>query len=773
MNRALCLALLSLAAIVLMLASASSWAIARAQGAALSGSSGGSGSHKGPQATPTTCSTITYVFTSTDVPIHFACPLTPGNSIINITGTLGLITDVDVVNVDISFPDISSLKLYLFHTFEPSPFSLLADTPCDGQGSHNFPDISFDSAAQWPIGHDCPPVAGMSYQPADPLPGSLAGQAANGAWSLHVGCDTGTSGEGTINSWGLRIATSSCPVGTPQPTASPTHTRTPSPTTSGTVTVTPTACPDGNWHLDTPLPEPFMGAAVAAVGNDLYVAGGLHGDQGTYLVHKYSGSGSWTRVADLPNHLWDAAVASDGANLYVIGGYTDTNLDGITSSTYAYNPATNTWSGKAQLPYLGGYGGGLAAASAVYMNGQIHVIGGCLKPDCKLKNTHLLTYDIANNRWSQNDDHTYCAGSSLDFSCERAGAAAWAVDGYIYVAGGLWNIGGTCDPEDDDCERTSFSAARYHPDPADPYWPQHPELIANLPRTIWGAASVVLNGRPYLLGGVINGYDTVSNRVLSYDTATNSWTSESNLNVATFRQQAAVQSGKIYVAGGSIGGFTATDRVEHYDLLFRDVPPGSTFYPFARCLACGGILTGYSDGTFRPTNPMTRGQLAKIVSNAAGFSDPVSGQTFEDAPPGSPFYEYVERLASRSIVGGYRCGGEGEPCVPPANRPYFRPSSEVSRGQASKLVATAAGFLEPVSGQTFEDIPSGSTFYAYIERLASRSIVGGYRCGGEGEPCVSPDDRSYFRAGNYVTRGQAAKIVSITFFPDCNAVSQP
>ena len=57
-------------------------------------------------------------------------------------------------------------------------------------------------------------------------------------------------------------------------------------------------------------------------------------------------------------------------------------------------------------------------------------------------------------------------------------------------------------------------------------------------------------------------------------------------------------------------------------IQFSDVPEGSTFYVYVRCLACRGIVSGYGDGTFRPNNNVTRGQLSKIVSNAAGFGIP-------------------------------------------------------------------------------------------------------------------------------------------------------
>ncbi|MEO8285878.1 MAG: S-layer homology domain-containing protein [Chloroflexota bacterium] len=201
------------------------------------------------------------------------------------------------------------------------------------------------------------------------------------------------------------------------------------------------------------------------------------------------------------------------------------------------------------------------------------------------------------------------------------------------------------------------------------------------------------------------------------------------------------------------------------DIEFIDVPVGSTFYPMIKCLACNGVFNGYPDGTFRPNNSVTRGQIAKIVSNAAGFIDPVSGQTFEDVLPGSTFYTYTERLASRSIMSGYPCGSPGEPCGS-GNLPYFRPNGNATRGQIAKIVSNAAGFTDPASGQTFEDVLPGSTFYDFIERLASRGIMGGYPCGSPGEPC-GPGNLPYFRPNTNASRGQTAKIVSGTFFPEC------
>jgi hypothetical protein len=202
-----------------------------------------------------------------------------------------------------------------------------------------------------------------------------------------------------------------------------------------------------------------------------------------------------------------------------------------------------------------------------------------------------------------------------------------------------------------------------------------------------------------------------------------------------------------------------------------DVPPGSTFYPYIHCLACMGIVNGYPDGTYRPNNNVTRGQLSKIVVLATGWTGTYSIEPFADVPQGSTFYLYIMRLYDLGYISGYPCGGPGEPCDS-QQRPYYRPCASATRGQISKIVAQAAGITDPVppGDQVFEDVPPSSTFWLWIERLTIHSqgtIISGYPCGSPGEPCVPPDNRPYFRPNRFTTRGQMAKITSASFFPNC------
>jgi hypothetical protein len=170
-------------------------------------------------------------------------------------------------------------------------------------------------------------------------------------------------------------------------------------------------------------------------------------------------------------------------------------------------------------------------------------------------------------------------------------------------------------------------------------------------------------------------------------------------------------------------------------IAFSDVQPTDYFYEAVRYLFCAGVISGYSDDTFRPYNNATRGQMTKIVVLAFGYpiyTPPTP--TFSDVPAAHTFYQYIETAAHEGIVSGYADG-------------TFRPGNDVTRGQLSKIVVEAAGWplLNPPT-PTFTDVPVGSAFYQYVETAFEHAIISGYSDG-------------TFRPFNNATRGQISKIV--------------
>lgn len=110
---------------------------------------------------------------------------------------------------------------------------------------------------------------------------------------------------------------------------------------------------------------------------------------------------------------------------------------------------------------------------------------------------------------------------------------------------------------------------------------------------------------------------------------------------------------------------------------FSDVPANHPFYAFVETAAYHSVISGYSDGTFRPGNNVTRGQLSKIVVLAMGWPlHTPATPTFSDVPAGSPFFAFVETAVYKTVVSGYTDGS-------------FRPGSDATRAQLAKIVQRA------------------------------------------------------------------------------------
>ena len=87
-----------------------------------------------------------------------------------------------------------------------------------------------------------------------------------------------------------------------------------------------------------------------------------------------------------------------------------------------------------------------------------------------------------------------------------------------------------------------------------------------------------------------------------------------------------------------------------------------------------GIISGYSDGTCRPGDSVTRAQLCKVMVLAEGWTPlapPVP--TFSDVPTDHPFYAWVETAYTHGIISGYAGG-------------IFLPGNHATRGQICKIV---------------------------------------------------------------------------------------
>lgn len=125
-------------------------------------------------------------------------------------------------------------------------------------------------------------------------------------------------------------------------------------------------------------------------------------------------------------------------------------------------------------------------------------------------------------------------------------------------------------------------------------------------------------------------------------------------------------------------------------------------------LAGQGLITGYTDGSFRPNEFIQRQHVALLFYRAFEFEPTQQAVTFLDVDPNHSYYEAIMTLQQAGIVDG----SSGK----------FNPTAFLTRAQMAKIVALALE-LEPGGASTFQDVPIAHWSYDYIAALAENGIV--------------------------------------------------
>ncbi len=151
----------------------------------------------------------------------------------------------------------------------------------------------------------------------------------------------------------------------------------------------------------------------------------------------------------------------------------------------------------------------------------------------------------------------------------------------------------------------------------------------------------------------------------------------------------------------------------HAATFFPDVNPATEEGKAIMELAGRGIISGYMDGTFKPANPITRTQAAKILAGILKLDTiHVKNPQFKDIKPGSENYGAIAALANAGIING-------------ANG-YFYPNQNITREQMSKMIAKGFGLTSSTSAKLpFTDVKRGTEFEPYIQALFDNGITKG------------------------------------------------
>ena len=113
---------------------------------------------------------------------------------------------------------------------------------------------------------------------------------------------------------------------------------------------------------------------------------------------------------------------------------------------------------------------------------------------------------------------------------------------------------------------------------------------------------------------------------------------------------------------------------------FADVPGGAWYLPYLERLADLGVVEPYEDGTFRPSEPLTRRDMAVFLTRAFARIAPVAelAGAFEDVAADAPGAAEVEAI----LAAGVTRGCSAEPM-------RYCPEESVTRAQMASFLIRA------------------------------------------------------------------------------------
>ncbi len=243
---------------------------------------------------------------------------------------------------------------------------------------------------------------------------------------------------------------------------------------------------------------------------------------------------TWTSKADMPTSRLCFSTSVVNGKIYAIGG--GYSIEGPhTGIVEEYNPVTDTWTRKVDMPT------GRIGHAASVVNGKIYVFGGDVRAEVSCSTVE--EYDPATDTWA----------ARAAMPIKRTFLCSCAVDGKIYVFGGAtagipeatWNL-----PEMNVYDPTTDTWTRK----------------ADMPTARSMAAATVVNGKIYVIGGVIGNVAGAGVSIVEeYDPVTDIWTRKTNMSTSRKALSASAVAGKIYASGGGTGYSEPFSTLEEYD----------------------------------------------------------------------------------------------------------------------------------------------------------------------------------------------------------------
>ncbi|MFD1861914.1 S8 family peptidase [Planococcus chinensis] len=146
---------------------------------------------------------------------------------------------------------------------------------------------------------------------------------------------------------------------------------------------------------------------------------------------------------------------------------------------------------------------------------------------------------------------------------------------------------------------------------------------------------------------------------------------------------------------------------------FPDVTPANWFGPHISYLFSNNMMSGYSDGSFKPYKEITRGEAMILLGRAQGWDGTKQSTQFPDVGPANSASGYIQSAYELGIVSGFSNGS-------------FKPYQSVTRAEMAMLLHNTYEFSYDASKpMPFSDVTKTMAAYDSIHAITQQGITTG------------------------------------------------
>jgi len=150
---------------------------------------------------------------------------------------------------------------------------------------------------------------------------------------------------------------------------------------------------DDSWETMAEMPTARSGLGVAVVDGKIYAIGGQDRNSQLDINEMYNpATNSWVSKQPMPSARSRFGIAVFENKIYVMGGV---GVSGFTDVNEVYDPVTDTWETKASMP-----AGGRSELAVNAVNSKIYAIGGYFLGIFWIPSNLTEVYDPATDTWT-------------------------------------------------------------------------------------------------------------------------------------------------------------------------------------------------------------------------------------------------------------------------------------------------------------------------------------------------------------------------------------